>query len=538
MGRPGSGIWGRCSGVREINIGSGREAAISTEVELKLAARSDDLPGVKRALMAMARVSTQQRLTSTYYDTPDSALKQRGLTLRVRDQGGGHFLQTVKEGDLASGDLLSRGEWEDAVAESRPDPGAAQSGPRLPEGAAADLRPFFVTEVTRTIFAIKPLPGTEIEAAVDEGEIRAADTDRAEPISEVELELKGGDAAALYDLAAQLLEVAALRIETRSKSERGYRLVAGGDAAPRAVHAEPVILDPDMTVEAALQKIGRSCLAQLLRNEPAVLSGRPEGVHQMRVAVRRLRSALASLEKTLPQEDVQWVTEELRWLGGALGPARNLDVFAAELVPAARSGLPDKAGWDGLAAALDRLRAAAYDQIRQAILSQRYTAGMLRLLRWLEASGWRRHSASDQPDPMTSPICAIAPGVLDRRRRKVRQRGKDFGSLAPRERHKLRIAVKKLRYTIELFGSLFDKEGSERFVSRLKRLQSDLGYANDVRVAHEFVTELLAQIDPRSPAAHAWVAVLEAHDQMLAGREQKLRRRRRRLNNATPFWRD
>src|SRR5947209_3540460 len=256
--------------------------------------------------MAMARVSTQERLISTDYDTPDSALKQRGLTLRVRDQGG-HFLQTVKKGDLAARDLLSRGEWEDRVAEGRPDPDAAQSGPRLPQGAARNLRPFFVTAVTRTIFAIEPLPGTEIEAAIDEGEIRAADKDRAEPISEVELELKDGNAAALYDLAAQLLEVAPLRIETRSKSERGYRLVEGGDAAPPAVHAEPLVLDPEMTVEAALQKIGRSCLAQLLRNEPAVLSARPEGVHQMRVAVRRLRSAVSSLKRFAPQRDVQSV---------------------------------------------------------------------------------------------------------------------------------------------------------------------------------------------------------------------------------------
>jgi triphosphatase len=486
--------------------------------------------------MEMARVSAQERLISTYYDTPDSALKQRGLTLRVRDRGG-HFLQTVKEGDLASGDLLSRGEWEDPVAESRPDPDATQSGSRLPEGAADDLRPFFVTEVTRTIFAIEPLTGTAIEAAVDEGEIRAVDQDRAESISEAELELKNGDAAALYDLAAQLLEVTPLRIETRSKSERGYRLVECGDAAPPAVHAEPVVLDPDMTVDAALQKIGRSCLAQLLRNEPAVLSAQPEGVHQMRVAVRRLRSAISSLKKILPQEDVQWVTEELRSLGNTLGPARNLDVFAAELVPAARDGLPDEPGWDDLAATLDRLRVAAHKQIRDAILSRRYTASMLRLLRWFEASGWRRHSASGEPDPMASPISAIAPDVLDRRRRKVRQRGKGFGSLVPPERHKLRIAVKKLRYTVELFSSLFDRDGLERFVGRLKRLQGDLGYANDVRVAHEFVTELFAQIEPRSPAAHAWVAVLEAHDQMLANGERKLRGNRRRLNDAAPFWR-
>jgi CHAD domain-containing protein len=221
-----------------------------------------------------------------------------------------------------------------------------------------------------------------------------------------------------------------------------------------------------------------------------------------------------------------------------LGPARNLDVFAAELVTAARTGLPDEPGWDDLGAALDRLRATAHDQISEAILSRRYTTTMLRLLRWFEGSGWRGHSGSDAPAPINSPIGAVAPEVLDQRRRKVRRRGKRFGSLTPGERHKLRIAVKKLRYTIELFGSLFDKNGLERFVSRLKRLQSDLGYANDVRVAHEFVTELFAQIDPRSPAAHAWVAVLEAHDQMLAGGEHKLRRHRRGLNDAAPFWRD
>src|SRR5437588_113897 len=289
--------------------GHEREAAISTEVELKLAVRATDLPEMKRALMAMAPVSTQKRLISTYYDTPDAALKERGLTLRVRDQGG-NFIQTVKAG--------------------------------------------------------------------------------VEPISEIELELKDGDATVLYDLAAQLLEVAPLRIEARSKSERGYQLVEHGVAVPQAVHADPVILDRDMTVDVALQNIGRSCLAQLLRNEPAVLSARPEGVHQMRVAVRRLRSAISSLKKLLPQEDVQWVTEELRWLGGALGPARNLDVFAAELVPPARTGLPDEPGWDDLAVALDRRRVAAYDQINQTILSQRYTASMLRLLRWFEGSGWRR----------------------------------------------------------------------------------------------------------------------------------------------------
>jgi triphosphatase len=519
-----------------INIQSGLEAAISTEVELKLAARAADLPEFKRVLMAMAPVSTQQGLISTYYDTPNSVLEQRGLTLRVRERGG-HFTQTVKAGD-PTGNILSRGEWEDAVAEDRPDPNAAQSGSHLPENAAGDLRPRFVTEVTREIFVIEPVPETVIEAAIDEGEIRAVGKDRAESLSEIELELKHGDASALYDVAARLLEAAPLRIETRSKSERGYRLLKGDDAAPAAVHAEPVFLDPDMRVEAALQRIGRSCLAQLLRNEPAVLAAQPEGVHQMRVAVRRLRSAISSLKKFLPQEDLGWVAEEFRWLGGMLGPARNLDVFAAELLPAARTELPDEPGWDDLGATLERLRRAAYDEIRNAILSRRYTASMLRLLRWFEACGWRSHRASDESDPMAFPIARIAPCILDRRRQKTRQLSRDFGRLTPPERHRLRIAVKKLRYTIELFGSLFDEYALEKFVRELKRLQGDLGYANDVRVAHEFVIELFAQTAPRSPAARAWIAVLEAHDQILAGGERKLRKDLRRLNDARPFWRN
>ena len=84
---------------------------------------------------------------------------------------------------------------------------------------------------------------------------------------------------------------------------------------------------------------------------------------------------------------------------------------------------------------------------------------------------------------------------------------------------------------------MFNEDDLEKFVSKLKRLQDGLGYANDVRVAHHFVTELFAQIDPRSPAAHAWIGVLEWHDQVLARGERKLRKHLDRLNRAAPFWR-
>jgi triphosphatase len=254
------------------------------------------------------------------------------------------------------------------------------------------------------------------------------------------------------------------------------------------------------------------------------------------VAVRRLRSAISSLKKFLPEEQHRWVTDELRWLGGALATARNLDVFAMELVPAARARMPEELGWNDLAATLDRLRQGAYEDTRKAVLSERYTAAVLRLLQWFEGCGWRGASPPDECSATASPICETASSVLQHRRRKVRQRAKGFGRLTPPERHQLRIAVKKLRYTIELFGSLFDDHDLERFVRRLRRLQNDLGYANDVRVAHEYVIEILSQIEPRSPAARAWVAALELHDQMLASTERKVRKHLDRLNEAPAFW--
>src|SRR5215475_278028 len=257
--------------------------------------------------------------------------------------------------------------------------------------------------------------------------VRRAAT-RPKPISEIELELKNGDSAALYDFALRLLEVAPISIAMESKAERGYRLIGGAEAAPHAFHAEPLAFDPEMTVDSALQEIGRSCLTQALRNQHAVVAGDPEGIHQMRVAFRRLRSAVSSFKNMLPVEDRRWVNKELRSLGGALGQARNFDVFSSELLPSARTGMGNGDGWDELAGALDRLRRSASNRAREAVLSAHYTDAMLHLARWFEIRGWQESA------PQNSPIRKIAEPVLDRRRHKLRQRSKRFNHLNPRER--------------------------------------------------------------------------------------------------------
>jgi triphosphatase len=508
---------------------------IATEVELKLGARTTDLPDLKRALAAIAPAPTgaPRRLISTYYDTPDLALWHRGLTLRVRQQED-RFIQTVKRGDLTGVDVLARGEWEDQVAENRPDPKAPQSGKQLPDGVDDALRPLFATDVTRTTVEIEPAPSIRIEAAIDVGEIRADNGNRTAPISEIELELKSGDVAALYDVAMRLFDAAPVHIEPRSKSERGYELSESPETAPSAVHAKSVVLDRSMSVEAALQQIGRSCLAHLLHNEPAALARQPEGVHQLRVAVRRLRSAIAALKDLLPAEERRWISGELSWLVGALAAARNLDAFATDLLQPAKTALPHKPGMEELAEALESARRTAYGRVEETLLSKRHAAGLLRLSHWFEARGWRGETGT--PAIMLRvPIGELAPSLLDRRWRQLRRRAKGFRRQNSRQRHKLRIAGKKLRYTVELLESLFQSTEVEGFVRRLKRVQDDLGYANDVRVARDIVRELSREA-PEAAVADAGARLLDYHEQAKSRGERKLRKRLDRLKQADRFW--
>ena len=161
---------------------------------------------------------------------------------------------------------------------------------------------------------------------------------------------------------------------------------------------------------------------------------------------------------------------------------------------------------------------------------------MLRLSHWFETRGWRDGSA-ERSALLTSPIGELAPRLLDRRWRELRKRSKGFGRLTAPQRHKLRIAAKKLRYTIELLGSLFDHDDLQKFMKRLKRLQDDLGYVNDVRVAYDILHELCAGAR-RGPVARAGTWLLGWHDQALAKAERKLRKRLNRLNRAVPFWRE
>ena len=493
---------------------------------------------MKCVLLAMSAVQSevQSDLISTYYDTPDLALNRKQLTLRVRKQGR-KFVQAVKAGDSAGSDLLVRREWEDPIASKRPNIDAPKTGKQLPASIRKqDLRPVFTTSITRTAIKVEPHSSTQIEAAIDEGEIRTANGSGVEPISEIELELKSGNPAVLFDVALRLLEAAPVRIETRSKAERGYRLL-GAASLPQALHAGPVALYPAMAVEAALQRFGRQCLTHLLRNEPVALAGESEGIHQMRVAVRRLRSVLSALKPMLPQEHYRWASEELKWLTHVLGPTRNWDIFAASLAAPVSDALSANRELEYLVRAVERRRHAVFDDAKQAILSERYAKSILCLLRWFEAYGWREQPVSEQAALLLAPIANLAPELIDRCYRRARKRSKRFAEQTPTQRHRLRIALKKLRYIIEFLESLFDENQVRTFVNRLQLLQDCLGHANDVRVAYDLVDELLGETDHDVRAIdRAGGIMLGWHERGIADHEPKLRQHVRRFKHLNPFW--
>lgn len=492
---------------------------------------------MQRALEARSGSrATTSRLVSTYFDTSTRDLARSGLTLRVREDANG-FTQTVKSGRLAqSGDVsvFARGEWEDPIRTAAPDPAAPHSGHLIDPALVGRLLPVFRTVVERRKIDLHPMPETHIEAAVDRGRIQAIVRDTIEPISEIELELKGGSPVALYDLALDLMKVAPLHLDLRSKAERGYLLASNETTPIEPAHSASLDLDPSLSGDEALRRIGCACLMQVIRNEPAVLAGIGEGIHQMRVAVRRLRAILSAFSTYLPEDERRVVSDELRWLADALGAARNLDAFESALLAPAHDALGDANGIDALTAVTESRRRAAFVKAGRAVRSTRYTRLLLTQFRWFEGCLWRH---GDITTGLEEPIGDVAEHVLGRRRRVAKRRGKHFAAQSGSERHRLRIALKKLRYASELLSALYEPDNVGRFTKRLKKLQNHLGDVNDVRVAHDIVDELAKPTQPDSPAImNAGEALIGWHEQRLAKREPKLRTELRQLLEAEPFW--
>lgn len=513
-------------------------AAASEEVELKLLAPAGVLDKLCEAPVIVRHgrnAGAARRLESTYYDTDDRALIRHGLSLRVR-RAGKTYIQTLKRAP-ANGQPFSRAEWECRVNGAGPDLALlpiAEIGAPLDAIAPDALAPIFTTTVRRRTQRLD-FGGTIVELAFDEGAIAAGE--RSEPLSELELEVKAGDKRILYDLGLELLATAPLRLGIRSKAERGYDLASG--VAPTGTKATPPAITAEHTVDDSVGLLLANCQHHLLANQAVAEAGQhPEGVHQMRVALRRMRSACGLLHRELGSPSLSGFNAEAKWLAQLLGAARDWDVFVTETMTAPSEAVgTDLFDCAGLREAAEPHRLAAYAAVREALASQRYNRFQLSLRQWIETRSWRNELANRSLAVLLEPAPAFAGRALTRMHHKVLKRGERFRHLEPTARHRVRVELKKLRYVLEFFrGALAENAKARNYLGHLAQLQEDLGHDNDASVAWPFLCALAS--DSVAPDVQRSIGVLmgwQARGRLAAGR---LHKSWQQFKTMPAFWSD
>jgi inorganic triphosphatase YgiF len=492
----------------------------ATEIELKLLVDPDGLADFNEAgvIASHARSKgTRKHLKSVYYDTPTQTLRRNGLSLRVR-QSGTRFVQTVKL--ESAGDPLRRGEWEASVPSSSPDLVLAM--PFIPEDLRSEieqdgLEAVFSTDIHRHQRLVD-LPTGTIEIAFDHGFLKAGGW--SQPVAEIELELKSGSPSAIYDLALRLSEHGPVKPSIRSKSARGYDLAA--DAPPAARKPGKLRLDPQVALDDAFAIILRACLHHLLQSLPAAEDGRDaEGIHQLRVALRRLRAAFDLMRSVGPLARLESLRLEAKWLAQGLSAARDWDIFRKNTLPEIASGCPSIGGFDALGEVAEQRRTDAYRKVRFVLADRRVTSFILGLGAWIETRGWRGDIPPESLGQLAGPAANFARQLLSAQHAKVLKRGRHFKSLDPEERHRLRLAVKKLRYMAEFLLPLSGpRKAAKRFADKLAEFQEELGAYNDMAVT----AKLLAGLGTASlEGGQAAAAITGWQAHAMVGSEPRLR---------------
>ncbi|MDW6026380.1 CHAD domain-containing protein [Mesorhizobium sp. BAC0120] len=457
-----------------------------SEIELKFLieeAASKGLWARAKASKLISGKPTTRMLKSIYLDTPEHALKQAGIALRLR-RDGRRWIQTVKAGGQLHGGLSQVGEVEN------PAPGGRVDIHAIPDMAMRDkvfhclngasLRPVCETLIRRTAGEVSLEDGTCAELAVDIGEIRAEG--RSARLAEAEIELLKGSPAKLFDIAQTLFPEGGLRFSRLSKAARGYLLSEKGHIDPPLAprNAETVPLEAEQTAETAARDVLRECLDQVAENIAVVLKlDNVEGPHQLRVGLRRLRSAFSVFKPVLKSPEGDRLSSEARWLGQEVGRVRDLDVVAGEIVRREAVAHQDEPTLAALADALDAETAARRGELRALLAAARAQAFIIDLARFTEARGWLSPNDFEQTGRLAQPVAALAEKALGKRWKKARKLAADLETLDPQQRHELRKELKKLRYAVEFFGPLYPEKRIQPFLKRLKKLQTAFGDLND-----------------------------------------------------------
>ncbi len=440
-------------------------------------------------------------LEMTWHDTADARFARDGTVLLAwrRGRREGWRLQSVMPSPLSprgnAGDILAEGAGPEVL------------GIVAPEEIAA-----FCTFVGRQ----RTAHAGAVRLIIEDGALKSGIREVA--LCRVRLDGSAADIAALGlmhgEVAGETIAAMALRL-------------AGHDVVPSLPALPP--LHDGMTASDGLAAICAYFGERLRLIAPAAAEGAgPEPVHQMRVTVRRARSALKLFHRAVPCDELDVIAAGLRALGQALGPARDWDVFLGSTISsvAAVAGPRMSAR---LAAAARRRQRAGYEALRAYLAGDAFRRlGLLMALAVLDRP-WQR---SSDADALALPLADFAAAALSRRWRRLRAPGRDLADLPDERLHAIRLDAKRMRYAVELFAPLHERRAAERMAGRMAQLQERLGLLNDGVVAAGLLAELGAAGHGFAGGVARGLAVARAE-----GTHVGIGKTWRRARRSKPFWR-
>lgn len=481
------------------------------EIELKLlltphiAQRLRSAPALRALGQGGAITAT---LLTVYFDTEGQALAAAGIALRMRREGA-IWTQTVKTARKLRGGLAEA--EEHSIPATLPEPDIAAIPDPAVRARVAELvagrplAPVHATEVQRTTRRLI-VPGKgEVEFALDVGEIRA--NGQAAPICEAEFELVSGSVQAVFEAARRVFPDGGLHFSTLTKAARGRLLAEAGTIEPPLTprNARPVALDPSWTAEMAARETLAECFGQITENLCVVAgSDDPEGPHQLRIGLRRLRSAFLLFRPAIESETIAHLDTEARWLSHEAGVLRDLDVVALDILGPEMAAPGADPGFAALLETVNRRRATTRMMLRHTAKSPRLHKFLFDLAEVSAARLWLDPGDYAQTGRLGQPIGMAARAALDLRFDKSARRAKGIDHLGVDARHALRRELKKLRYACEFLAPLYPEKSVKPFVKRLKVLQEILGHLNDAAMAEALF------YDPHGPAMGSFEAARAA----------------------------
>ncbi|WP_347019682.1 CHAD domain-containing protein [Acinetobacter calcoaceticus] len=485
------------------------------EVELKFQLPESKKKSVQQYLKK--HKAQQIHLQAKYYDTPDRLLAKNGMALRLRKEND-LWVQTFK---AAGQSHLHRVEEEVFLGKCDQEPDLNlelyQDNKVVTDllntalgKEAKKLSLQFETDVQRT-YHVFEADNTAIEVCLDDGVVKTATTQSI--ICEVEFELKQGAVKTLIQFAQQWINRYTLWLDVRSKAERG-NLLALGQAASPAVHAKALTLNKDITAEQALKKIVENCLGQFLPNMAAIADGvaEAEHIHQARVSLRRLRSALKHFSSWSNEVNPLW-EEQIAELFRQLGDTRDEDAIRTEVLPIIKQhGSPEL------------LLPVSAQPLKE--LSILFTSSdTIKLLLDLLAFAYSEEDSKNKRGGLKKHIKKS----LDKLHHKVISNAEHFSELEVTQQHKIRKTAKQLRYCVEFISSLYPDKKVQQYLKQLQPVQNTLGQYNDLFIA-EGIFNKAVENDSSFWFALGWVKAKQPHLQKRSAKALQT------FSQAETFW--